>query len=300
MRKGFTLVELLIGMAILLIISGGVFYAFRDIFQKGTSQALVAKQEQDVQFVVSTLVSEFSSVGFGVDRSRLVVLNNGTNLSDVTSSNAVIAISGSRIAFLSLATRQDTSIGCWGITDQNKNITTNARDYLFRPCSSAGWGLPTDTSKVLCLDPISKRDITSSCANALVFYVGDKNYPADFVTQYYLATSSNASRLCATGTQTLFKRLGSDTPQPLLDCVAAFRVRYITSTGYLDYVPNSDINNLLGIRLCMILQVGGRQSTQADIKNFSDSCGPTPVVSSDWRYYRWSTVEVDIPLKNIR
>jgi type IV pilus assembly protein PilW len=292
MRKGFTLVELLIGMAILLIISGGVFYAFRDIFQKGTSQALVAKQEQDVQFVVSTLVSEFSSVGFGVDRSRLVVLNNGTNLSDVTSSNAVIAISGSRIAFLSLATRQDTSIGCWGITDQYKNITTNARDYLFRPCSSAGWGLP------LCLDPISKRDITSSCANALVFYVGDKNYPADFVTQYYLATSSNASRLCATGTQTLFKRLGSDTPQPLLDCVAAFRVRYITSTGYSDSV--SDINNLSGIRLCMILQVGGRQSTQAYIKNFSDSCGPTPVASSDWRYYRWSTVEVDIPLKNIR
>ena len=300
MRKGFTLVELLIGIAILLIISGGVFYAFRDIFQKGTSQALVAKQEQDVQFIVSNLVMELSTVGFGIDRSRLKVLNNGTDLSNVRKSNAVIAINGSEIDFLSLATRQDTSIGCWGITDQNKNITTQARDYLFRPCSGANWGLPTDTSKVLCLEPITKRDITSDCASALVFYVGDKNYPADFVTRYYLNTSSNASKLCANETRTLFKGVGSDSPQPLVDCVGAFRVRYITSQGYLDYVPDSDINNLYGIRLCIMMQVGGRQSTQADINNFSANCGGSIAIPSEWRYYRWSTVEVDIPLKNIR
>ncbi|MGB9874165.1 MAG: prepilin-type cleavage/methylation domain-containing protein, partial [Hydrogenobacter sp.] len=90
----------------------------------------------------------------------------------------------------------------------------------------------------------------------------------------------------------------SDSPQPLVDCVGAFRVRYITSQGYADSV--SDINNLYGIRLCIMMQVGSRQSTQANINNFSANCGGPIVIPSDWRYYRWSTVEVDIPLKNIR
>ncbi len=304
MKRAFTLVELLVVMVILLVIGAGLFYAYRDIFRKGTSQALVAKQEQDVQFIVSSLVSELSTVGFGIDRSRLKVLNNGTNLSDVQSSNAVIAISGSEINFLSLAVRQDTSIGCWGITDASGNLTTEARDYLFRPCSSASssWGLPTDTSKVVCLSPISKQNITSNCANAVVFYVGTHNYPADFVTRYYMGTSANASRLCAGGTQTLFKKVGEDASQPLVDCVGAFRVRYITagSSGitYSDSV--SDINNLMGIRLCMLLQVGGRQSVQSGITNFSSYCGAPLAIPTDWRYYRWSTVEIDIPLKNIR
>lgn len=298
MKRGFTLVELLIGMAILLIISGGVFYAFRDVFRKGTPQALVAKQEQDVQFIVSNLVMELSTVGFGVDRSRLVVLNNGTNLSDVTdpqNPQAVIAVNGSHIAFLSLATRQGASIGCWGTTGQNNDVTTNARDYLFRPCSGANWG----SSEVLCLDPTTK-DINSSCSNALVFYKGDRNYPADFITQYYLVDyrGNNKPGLCAEGTHSLYKKLGSDSAQPLVDCVGAFRVRYITNRGYSDQVDN--IDNLLGLRLCIILQVGGRQSTQANVNNFSESCGGPIYIPPKWRDYRWSTVEVDIPLKNIR
>ncbi|WP_340690441.1 type II secretion system protein [Hydrogenobacter thermophilus] len=296
MKRAFTLVELLIVMAILLIIGAGLFYAFRTIFRQSTTQALVAKQEQDVQFITSTLVNELSTVGFGIDRSRLQVLNNGTNLSDV--GNAVIAINGSQIAFLSLATRQEESAGCWGVTDAGGNLATQARDYLFRPCTSASWGLPNDTSKVVCLDPITKQDITSSCRNALAFFVGSNIYPADFVTRYYLDSSPTASKLCASGTLTLFKRVGSDTPQPLVDCVGAFRVRYITNQGYADSV--SDINSLVGIRLCMLLQVGGRQSVQSNIENFTDSCGGSIVIPNEWRYYRWAKVEVDIPLRNIR
>ncbi|QWK18967.1 MAG: type II secretion system GspH family protein [Hydrogenobacter thermophilus] len=302
MKRAFTLVELLIVMAILLIIGAGLFYAFRTIFRQSTTQALVAKQEQDVQFITSTLVNELSTVGFGIDRSRLQVLNNGTNLSDVQGSNAVVAISGSEIDFLSLATRQEESAGCWGVTDAGGNLTTQARDYLFRPCTSASWGLPSDTSKVVCLDLSTKQDITSSCRNALAFFVGDKIYPADFVTRYYLDSSSTASKLCASGTLTLFKRVGSDTPQPLVDCVGAFRVRYIVQSGgsvnYADSV--SDINSLIGIRLCMLLQVGERQSVQSNIENFSTDCGGSITMLADWRYYRWAKVEVDIPLRNIR
>ncbi len=306
MKRGFTLVELLVVMAIVLILAGGIFYAYREIFQKGTSQALVAKNEQEAQFLISTLVSELSSVGFGIDGSRLQILNNGTNLNDV--GNSLIAISGSEVRFLSLATRQDANIGCWGYADANGNITTQAIDYLGRPC--------TISQNRICLEPITK--ITRSCANTLAFDIGDNNtYPDSFITRYYLGTNPTASRLCADGTQTLMKRVGSDGQQPIVDCVAYFRVRYIVlgqngNIEYRDCVPNNtnwtcsgdgepedDINNLIGLRLCMLLQVGGRQSVAMDVPQLSDTCGNLTSIP-DWRYYRWSVIEVDIPLKNIR
>ncbi|MCS7284692.1 MAG: prepilin-type N-terminal cleavage/methylation domain-containing protein [Hydrogenobacter thermophilus] len=304
MKRAFTLVELLIVMAILLIIGAGLFYAFRTIFRQSTTQALVAKQEQDVQFITSTLVNELSTVGFGIDRSRLQVLNNGTNLSDV--GNAVIAINGSQIAFLSLATRRDTNAGCWGVTDALGNPTTQARNYLFEACDSSRWGLPDDTSKVVCLDPANKT-LKADCKNALVFFKGDNTYPNDFVTSYYLDNSQTASKLCAPGTQTLYKSIPKTSAQPLVDCVGAFRVRYIVQSGgsvnYTDSV--SDINSLVGIRLCMLLQVGGRQSVASNVPDFDkqkDNCGNpiNPPEDWNWRYYRWAKVEVDIPLRNIR
>jgi len=296
MRRGMTLVEILVVIAILSILAGGVFYAYREISQKGVSQALVAKQEQDVQFVVYTLVQELSSVGFGVDKDRLKVLNNGNNLADV--GNSLIAISGSEIRFISLAVRQGTNIGCWGVTDSNGNLTTQARDFLFRPCNFSISG-----GNVVCLSFVDKIDITSQgCRNAVVFYKGSNTYPTDFVARYYLYNSPTASRLCASGTRTLGKQVGSDPAQPLVDCVGAFRVRYMVASGsgitYRDSV--SDINDLLGLRLCLMLQVGGRQSTALEPTNFSNNCGGPISIPNNWRYYRWATVEVDIPLRNIR
>lgn len=290
MKKGITLVELLVVIVITLILAGGLFYAYREIFQKGTSQALVAKNEQEAQFLVYTLVSELSSVGFGVDRSRLQILNNGANLNDV--GNSLIAISGNEVRFLSLATRQDANIGCWGYADANGNIATRAIDYLGRPC--------TIGSNRVCLEPVTKR-LVGTCNNALAFDIGNSTYPNDFITRYYLAQSQTASRLCAQGTLTLMKQVGSDISQPVVDCVGAFRVRYIINQGgnavYSDSVDN--VNNLIGLRLCLLLQVGGRQSVAMDVPQFSQSCGSI-TTNNDWRSYRWSAIEEDIPLKNIK
>lgn len=312
MKKGITLVELLVVIGITLILAGGIFYAYREVFQKGVSQSLVAKNEQEAQFLISTLVSELSSVGFGIDRSRLQILNNGGNLNDV--GNSFIAISGNEVRFLSLATRQNNSAGCWSYVDNNGNIATQtARDYLGRECNTGNnrWKL------CICLEPITKScsgncvvqncadpQQNQSCRNMMVFDISNNppNYPNDFITRYYLAQSSTASPLCANGTQTLMKQVGNDAPQPIIDCVGAFRVRYITnqngSAVYSDSVDN--VNNLLGLRLCLLLQIGGRQSVAMDVPQFSQSCGGGPVPNNNWRFYRWSAIEVDIPLKNIR
>lgn len=306
MKKGITLVELLMVIGITLILAGGIFYAYREVFQKGVSQSLVAKNEQEAQFLISTLVSELSSVGFGIDRSRLQI-------------PPLIAISENGVEFLSLATRQNNSAGCWSYVDNNGNIATQtARDYLGRECNTGNnrW------EWCVCLEPITKScrgncvvpncadpQQNQSCRNMMVFDISSNNsnnppnYPNDFITRYYLDDQSQtASRLCANETRTLMKQVGNGAPQPIIDCVGAFRVRYITnqngSAVYSDSVDN--VNNLLGLRLCLLLQIGGRQSVAMDVPQFSQSCGGGPVPNNNWRFYRWSAIEVDIPLKNIR
>ncbi|MFN3946691.1 MAG: PilW family protein [Aquificaceae bacterium] len=289
MRKGITLVELLIVMTITLILAGGLFYAYREIIKKGTSQALVAKNEQEAQFLISNLVSELSSVGFGIDSSRLKINYNGTNLDDV--GNSLIAISGSEVRFLSLATRQYASVGCWGYLDSSGSLNNRAKDYFGRNCNIG--------SSRICLDPLTKN--LKDCRNALVFDIGINNsYPNSFITRYYLYSSPTASPLCAQSTRTLMKQVGSDSPQPVVDCVGYFRVRYIynDSTRYRDDIP--DINGLLGLRLCILLQVGGRQDVLTDVPQLSNACGNPSNISPEWRYYRWAVIELDIPLNNIR
>ncbi|MFN7065372.1 MAG: PilW family protein [Aquificaceae bacterium] len=307
MRRGMTLVELLVVMAISLVIAGGLFYAYTEIFRKGTSQVLVAKNEQEAQFLISTLVSELSSVGFGIDSSRLKI----TNLNDVQNGSSLIAISNSTVVFLSLATRQNANIGCWGYVDSGGNLTTRARDYFGRECSIG------NNTNCVCLEPLTKRCKTNNCIvqncsdimqnqncrNALAFDIGDNSYPNSFITRYYLYTSPTTSPLCAPGTLTLMKRVGNDTAQPVVDCVGYFRVRYIynDSTRYRDDVPNNDIKNLLGLRLCLLLQMGGRQSVLLmDVPQLNATLCGNPNIQQEWRYYRWSAIEVDIPLKNIR
>jgi len=64
--------------------------------------------------------------------------------------------------------------------------------------------------------------------------------------------------------------------------------------------PNiDDINNLRAIRLCLLIQVGGRMDTPMDPPNGFEQCGNI-TINPEWRWYRWKLVEEDIPLRNIR
>jgi 23S rRNA (guanosine2251-2'-O)-methyltransferase len=120
---------------------------------------------------------------------------------------------------------------------------------------------------------------------------------SDFAVRYYLS-SANLPKECAPGTFNLLKQVSGDsTGRPIASCIAVFRVRYFDSQSYSGVVD--DINNLRAIRLCLLMQVGGRMDTPMDPPNGFEQCGDI-TTNPEWRWYRWKLVEEDIPLRNIR
>jgi len=127
--------------------------------------------------------------------------------------------------------------------------------------------------------------------------MGDRTSVGDFAVRYYLS-NANLPKECAPGTFNLLKQVNGDsTGQPIASCVAVFRVRYFDGQGYTTNID--DINNLRAIRLCLLMQVGGKMDTQMDPPNRFEQCGDI-TINPEWRWYRWKLVEEDIPLRNIR
>jgi type IV pilus assembly protein PilW len=143
----------------------------------------------------------------------------------------------------------------------------------------------------------SKAIANCNSPNTLIFTMGDRTSINDFAVRYYLSNAT-LPKECAPGTFNLLKQVyGDAAQQPIASCVAVFRVRYFDGQGYNTTI--GDINNLRAIRLCLLMQVGGRMDTQMDPPNRFEQCGNI-TTNPEWRWYRWKLVEEDIPLRNIR
>jgi len=310
-RKGITLVELLVVMVIVALSAGGIFFAYRSLVRETIRQSLFAKNEQDVEVLLTSLRKDLQGIGFGVPVDRLNVgtldCNRPNRLADFASSNSVVGLalncpSGSRndeLYFLNLATRSFRNSGCWWVVDGARNVATQGRRWTLENCPNR----PPAGERFLCLDMASKREIgvaTTNCnlPNTLIFTMGDRRLINDFAVRYFL-NNTNLPRECAPGTFNLLKEVNGDAvPQPIVSCVAVFRVRYFDGQRY---TPNiDDIDNLRAIRLCLLMQVGGRMDTPMNPPNSFEQCGDITINNDEWRWYRWKLVEEDIPLRNIR
>ncbi|MGC9081059.1 PulJ/GspJ family protein [Sulfurihydrogenibium sp.] len=291
MNKGYTIFELLVAMALSLIIGAGLYTFYTTVFRENISKGSLVKEEQEAFILVDQLIKDFQSIGFGVDYNNLNKCVNGTN---------------DGLEFLSLSAATDeVNSGCWGFTDINGKVNLfNSYDILGRPCNNSGKYLVMDTSKRLKDVSYDPSNPNPNYKNMYAFYVGSKSYPNDFKVSYF-TDNTNLPKECAPGTFNLQKRTGTTTISPVISCVLNFKIRYIGNDGNF-YDTLNDINNLQGLKLCMIVQVGREQSTPENPPNYSANGGCTefnfsnPNFSKKWRYYRWVVIEQSIPLKNIR
>ena len=299
MRKGITLIEVLVVIAITSILAGGIFFAYRTIVQQAITQSLVAKNEQDIEVLLYSLRKDIASIGFGVPASSLRFWDSPTcsSLDAFAGSNSTVGIAqcpnGDELYFLSLSVREFEDSGCWWIVDNiGRNLTVSLR-WTLENC------LPNPPSHRICLDMTNKNlvDCNESIPpNTLVFPTNGRQLK-DFAVRYYL-TNTNLPRECAPRTFNLNRELYGDVPQPVASCVAVFRVRYFDGSNYTDDPP-SNFGNLVALRICMLVQVGGRTGVLMDPPNTFERCGNISV-ESEWREYRWKLIEEDIPLNNIR
>ncbi len=303
-RKGITLVELLVVMVIVALSAGGIFFAYRSLVRETIRQSLFAKNEQDVEVLLTSLRKDLQGIGFGVPVNRLNL--NATacdGLADFAGSDSVVGLAlnclsgNDELYFLNLATRSLRNSGCWWVRDGSGTVATEGRRWTFEGCPSS----PPTGENLLCLDMASKA-IVANCnlPNTLIFSMGNRNAIEEFAVRYFL-NDTNLPRECAPGTFNLLKQVNQVNDdaiaQPIASCVAVFRVRYFDGQGYTTNI--GDINNLRAVRLCLLMQVGGRMDTPMDPPNGFEQCGNI-VINNEWRWYRWKLVEEDIPLRNTK
>jgi type IV pilus assembly protein PilW len=267
-------------------------------------QSLFAKNEQDVEVLLTSLRKDLQGIGFGVPLDRLNVGTPDCNeLADFAGSNSVVGLAlnclsgNDELYFLNLATRSFRNSGCWWVRDGSGNVTTEGRRWTLEGCPNNLPDNPPPRENFLCLDMASKANASCNSGNVLIFSMGDRRSINDFAVRYFL-NNTNLPRECAPGTFNLLKQVNPDAvAQPIASCVAVFRVRYFDGQGYS--IAIGDINNLRAIRLCLLMQVGGRMDTPMNPPNGFEQCGNI-VINNEWRWYRWKLVEEDIPLRNIR
>ncbi|WP_028951042.1 PilW family protein [Sulfurihydrogenibium subterraneum] len=309
MKKGYTIIELLVVIALSLIIGAGFYTFYTTVVRENISKSSLAKKEQDVSIFVEQIIKDFQSIGFGVDYDKLKI-KDGVGC-DLSADNPVLTkcSTNNTVSFLSLASTDQVNSGCWGFIDINGKIKMyNSYDTLGRLCSDiAEKYLILNTSKKLIDSSYSYNPSSpnTNYKNSYAFYIGNSNYPNYFKVKYYM-DNTNLPKECAPGTYNLQK--STTTTSPIISCVLNFQIKYIGidnnfyDTFTLDTDPYQNLKKLQGLKLCMIVQVGGRQSTPENPRNYTSNQGCASFdfsTNPDWRYYRWVIIEQTIPLKNI-
>ncbi len=329
MRKGITLAELLVVIVIIGIVSAGLITAYRQVFTQSTFTATTAKDEQSAQIFIDQILKDLHSIGFGMWNNpgqpgsihKIGNIGCGGLGNFATSDQGFLAIAkncqgnnrGDELYFFSLTARDFANAGCWGVVESGGCLRVDSTNYLGRQCETRIF----NNNSIIALTPNKSKIDNISCSSpsscpsgvscqgaslgTMVFFKGGAEYPKDFATRYFIGIDENQPRTCAPNTFTLYKQVYSDTSQPVLSCIAAFKVRYVLNDNgvlsYVDSVSNSTESNLIGIRLCMMIQIGTLANLEENVPTFTNNCGSI-TIDNAWRRYRWKLVEVDIPIKN--
>ena len=173
-NKGFTLVELMVGMAISLIIMAGAVYVFTKVSEVSIQEVRAAKASQQARDVMSFMVRDLSRAGYaGIEWQ----LNNPSG------ANSTVNINSKKNCVTYSYNREDSVSGAvkyYGLRfdTANKEIEVPQSNSVSADCTSAsGWEGITDPS-VLAVnglvfdcsnncDDVNKRiDITLSASGA--------------------------------------------------------------------------------------------------------------------------------------
>lgn len=312
-NKGFSIVEILIVVAIMGILSAGIFSAFRFVAKESAWRHYVAKNEMDADVLINQILKDIEAAGFGIDSDKLTTASLNTE-----------SIGGnyfSKLTVPGLSFRAERWSGCWAELN-NGSLTNRSKNYMGQDCQ-----FPNDWYVVL--EPYTKKNLCPSGTNylcndlsnlsGLAFYATNNNsykYHHSFMLTYHI-NQTNVPKECAPGTYNLAKTLGIEgepgyqANQPVISCVfpGGFKVRAGLASGsilnYSDTLTSSHIQNknLKLFRTCLIAQIGYKQDTESSQPQFSPNCGDGPTIDNTWwnntgRWYRWRVVEINIPLKN--
>jgi len=306
--SGYTIMEILILIALIGIFSAAFISFFSGILRSERQARFTIKTEADVSALRTFLKKELQSIGFGISADYLKT-NPGN-----CSASAVISGNNTKLCYLSLASRQTKWAGCWWMIDSSGIVFTNATSRFGGLCPALNdreirdhMCLFLDNNRLRKENGIFRCNDTSQARTSVVFYLdrGNPSYPSDFLVKLFWSNSSTNTpdKSCHPYLQRSTLQLETnDNNQPVISCVLDFRIKYIDKSGNPLNTLSPSLQDLAGIRVCLIVQAGGRGTIRyQESLTYSERCGgETITLSGDYQFYPFKVIEEEVSLPNLR
>ncbi len=296
MKRGMTLVELLVVMALTLILGAGILTLYRTLVGRTAEQSTIMKTEAQLNFVIDNLARLLSTAGFGIDKNQLQI---GT----------VINLQSNQLTVLTRASTQNIQTGCWGIIDATGEFKLQVGNEP-ATMSITGKNCSADVADYPIRISITDKSLIQNCTrNCLAFIKNYQNQNQPEVVRLYF-DNQNTQPYCLQGTGRLI--LDMNGAGEIISCVGHLRFRYLVrnQNGEIvsqDTAPNYD--DLVGVRLCMMVQLSESAPASGVVSEptYSERCGggslrqlnPNFSNNNNFMLRKWATVEMDILMPNL-
>lgn len=266
-KKGLSLVELLVALAITGVMMTGVYMTYISFTQKSLDTREIAKTEAEINQAIFKLEKYIESAGFGIDNDKQFFKINAAN---------------DNMSFTTLFAEK-TESGLWEVCINDDKIET------------IGFPVVSLTEEKDYVTTINKS--TDSCDKGTILYVcKDSNNDGECDNPYYYEmtfrlsanTSNNYSwsKHCAPDTKNLLMDINGIS-NPFLGCVADYKIKYD--------------NNIKKLIIGIIYQKGLRQKNKVSkTYDYDLLSGESYTLTNDQEYYKWQKSETQIDLVNIK
>ena len=288
---GFSLVELMVALAVVGVLMGAVFTLFTGFLRSSGEQAALAKRSFDARMGLSLVRRDLRSAGFGIEQDNLAGAVAGTASSVTIRSTAVHS-------------RADT--GVHGVIQDDGSVNDGKGGTV----GTGEFGAALSPDREL-LDTGDLSNVGADAGN--LFFVGcgvdSTDCPNYFYERQYALGGDSPE--CAPNTPDLqYTDQDSGSPVSVLDCVQDFRVRYgfEDSSGAVQFTndPGASIGDGIPdlVKAGLVIQAGDDYPTTRSPASLSYNDpvfgGATVSLSDSQRRYRWLVEEFSVSLENLQ
>lgn len=308
MNKGFSIIELLIVIAITLIVASGIYTLYSQFLRefKGESESIQTQIEKNIAFELIRL--DLEHAGFGIVSTNDLPLEWDENNKKLTIRSTLNNANQKTIGFVVV----DCTSGAW------------PANFTAGKCNDASAGINCDKRKdiennnLVFINAATQAYVgtgtfgTCPASQPLIGLPYDPNTGNDCTTQYcyrviYYLSNTQPYSHCNPNTRNLLRAVGGGVGQPVLSCVSDFKIRFALdndgdgkideTTDVLPSSPNGIKQKVKLINFYVLQQESGlnknytfNQSTTID--------GIQLNLPSGYEHYRWKIYKISVKPMN--
>ncbi len=295
MRKGITLVELLIVIAIIVVFFGIIYKVYTQTVKTSTQQSYVLKTQLETLTGLELLRLDLEHAGYGISK-------------DETSNIIEWDKSSRRLVIRSILNNTNSKTQNWALVD----------------CSSGSPKILSSGGNIEKKQPVVYLDLDKSfVANSnlstcpknslLLAFPYEGNISSGCLKQfcnkitYKLTNITNSVSVCNPNTKNLTRAVGNSNGFPLISCIADFLVTFDYDKNGNGIIESNERNQDLSTFSCnykdcfKLKQINIYLLIQEGKKDLSYECSGNTTIDGislqlppDYQHYRWKVIKLSI------